>query len=48
MARIVPAYSGGLDASLIMPREDAIAYAKEHNVPATTTKEIIYSQYRNL
>ena len=32
----------------IRSREDAIDYAKEHNVPITVTKEKIYSQDRNL
>ncbi len=32
----------------IRSREDAIDYAREHNVPITVTKEKIYSQDRNL
>jgi argininosuccinate synthase len=32
----------------IRSREDAIAYAKEHNVPVAATKEKIYSRDRNL
>jgi argininosuccinate synthase len=32
----------------IRSREDAIAYAKEHNVPVTATEKSIYSRDRNL
>ena len=32
----------------ITGREDAIEYAKKHNVPVSVTKKFIYSRDRNL